>query len=565
MNEMPWKELYPTQIPTTLTYDDKPIHTYLKDSALKFPSNVAIHFMGKELSYQETYESALKFAHYLRELGLEKGERVSIVLPNCPQSVIAFFGTLMAGGVVVQTNPTYTERELEYQLKDSGTKFVVAMDILFPRVKNVAPRTDVQHIIVTAIKDYLPFPKNLIYPFIQKRQYGISVKVEHAGNHHLLTEILKKEAPREWSDPVVDVKDEVAILQYTGGTTGFPKGVMLTHQNLIANTKMCQAWLYKSEPGKERALGIIPLFHVYGMTTILILSVIDANMMILMPKFDAADTLKTIDKLKPTLFPGAPTLYIGLLNHPDIQKYDLSSIKASISGSAPLPLEVQENFESVTGGKVVEGYGLTETSPVTHANFLWDEPRVKGSIGIPWPDTQAVILSEAGEKLPPKEIGEIAIKGPQVMKGYWNRPEDTENTFKDGWLLTGDIGYMDEQGFFYVIDRKKDVIIAGGFNIYPREVEEVLYEHEAIQEAVVVGVPDPYRGETVKAFVVLKEGYKVTSDQLNEYSRKHLASFKVPRQYEFRAELPKTTVGKILRRVLIEEEKNKEIDERKEA
>lgn len=566
MSNKPWQAIYPEQIPAVLSYEDKPLYSFLKESAEEFPDKVSIHFQGKELTFREVHESALKFAAYLKSIGLQKGERVAVMLPNCPQGVISFFGILMAGGVVVQTNPTYTERELEYQMKDSGAKMILVMDILFPRVSAVASRTDIEHIIVTAIKEYLPFPKNLIYPFIQKKQYGIVINVEHEGNHHLFSEIMKRKITEEVDTVPIDVNNDLALLQYTGGTTGFPKGVMLTHKNLLANTKMCNAWLYKNKRGEERILAILPFFHVYGMTTVLVLSVMEGNTMIIMPKFDVEATLKTIQKQKPTMFPGAPTMYIGLLNHPDIAKYDLSSINACISGSASLPLEVQEQFEKITGGKLVEGYGLSETSPVTHANFIWDQPRVKGSVGLPWPDTDSAILSlESYEELPPNEIGEIAIKGPQVMKGYWNRPDETEKTFKNGWLLTGDLGYMDEQGFFYVVERKKDTIIAGGFNIYPREVEEVLYEHEAIQEVVVAGIPDPYRGETVKAYVVLKKNARVTEEELNEFARKNLASYKVPRSYEFRDELPKTTIGKILRRVLIEEEKKKLSEERKEA
>ncbi|MFJ5747780.1 long-chain-fatty-acid--CoA ligase [Peribacillus frigoritolerans] len=566
MSNKPWQAIYPEQIPAVLSYEDKPLYSFLKESAEEFPDKVSIHFQGKELTFREVHESALKFAAYLKSIGLQKGERVAVMLPNCPQGVISFFGILMAGGVVVQTNPTYTERELEYQMKDSGAKMILVMDILFPRVSAVASRTDIEHIIVTAIKEYLPFPKNLIYPFIQKKQYGIVINVEHEGNHHLFSEIMKRKITEEVDTVPIDVNDDLALLQYTGGTTGFPKGVMLTHKNLLANTKMCNAWLYKNKRGEERILAILPFFHVYGMTTVLVLSVMEGNTLIIMPKFDVEATLKTIQKQKPTMFPGAPTMYIGLLNHPDIAKYDLSSINACISGSASLPLEVQEQFEKITGGKLVEGYGLSETSPVTHANFIWDQPRVKGSVGLPWPDTDSAILSlESNEELPPNEIGEIAIKGPQVMKGYWNRPDETEKTFKNGWLLTGDLGYMDEQGFFYVVERKKDTIIAGGFNIYPREVEEVLYEHEAIQEVVVAGIPDPYRGETVKAYVVLKKNARVTEEELNEFARKNLASYKVPRSYEFRDELPKTTIGKILRRVLIEEEKKKISEERKEA
>jgi long-chain acyl-CoA synthetase len=503
------------------------------------------------------YDSSLKLAAYLQSIGIEKGDKVAIMLPNTPQSVISYYGILMAGGVVVQTNPLYMERELEYQMKDSGAKAIITMDILFPRVTKVMPQTDLSHVIVTAIKDFLPFPKNLVYPFMQKKQYGIVVNVKHEGHNHLLTEILKRPA-----EPLriyeFDFEEDLALLQYTGGTTGFPKGVMLSHRNLVSNAAMCKAWLYKCRRGQEVVLGILPFFHVYGMTTVMILSVMDAHKMVLLPKFDAEMTLKTIQKQRPTLFPGAPTIYIGLLNHPDLKKYDLSSIDSCISGSAALPVEVQQKFEEITGGKLVEGYGLTESSPVTHANFLWDRPRVKGSIGVPWPDTDAAIFSlETGEPLPVGEVGEIAVKGPQVMKGYWNRPEDTAQTLKDGWLLTGDLGYMDENGYFYVVDRKKDMIIAGGFNIYPREIEEVLYEHPAVQEVVAAGIPDPYRGETVKAYIVLKEGLEATEDELNQFARKHLAAYKVPRLYEFRQELPKTAVGKILRRALVDEEKKK--------
>lgn len=556
MTEKVWFANYPEEVPHSLELPEMPIHQFLTDAYESIPNKVAIHFMGRELTYKELYESALKFANYLRTLGVEKGDRVAIMLPNCPQAVIAYYGTMYAGGIVVQTNPLYTERELQYQMADSGAKVILVMDILYPRAMKIINETKIENVIVTGIKDYLPFPKNLVYPFIQKKQYGFSVKVEHSGTNHLFTEVMKI-AKSDKIEVDFDFENDLALLQYTGGTTGHPKGVMLTHKNLIANTMMCDAWLYKCKKGEEAILGILPFFHVYGMTTVLILSVMQQGKMILLPKFDAEQALKTIDKQKPTLFPGAPTMYIGLLNHPELTKYDLSSIKACLSGSAPLPLEVQEKFEELTGGRLVEGYGLTETSPVTHANPIWGN-RINGSIGLPWPNTDSVILrSGETEELAVGEIGEIAIKGPQVMKGYWNRPEETAMTFADGWFLTGDLGYMDDQGYFYVVDRKKDMIIAGGFNIYPREVEEVLYENEAIQECVVAGIPDPYRGETVKAYIVLKEGKSITEKELNEFCRKNLAAYKVPRYYEFRDELPKTAVGKILRRSLIDEEKQK--------
>src|SRR5690606_14691354 len=499
---------------------------------------------------------AKKFANYLQGLGIQKGDRVAIMLPNTPQSVIGYYGALMAGAIVVQTSPLYTERELEYQLNDSGTKVIVCLDILVPRVSNVKKNTPLEHMIVTGIKDYLPFPKNLIYPFIQKKQYNMVVKVEESADTHVWSSLMEK-AEEKYQHVEVNTIEDTALLQYTGGTTGFPKGVILTHRNLVANAQMCDAWIYKTRKGEETVLGVLPFFHVYGMTAVMNLSILSGSKMVLLPKFDAGDVLKTIHKLKPTLFPGAPTIYIGLLNHPDLKKYDLSSIEACISGSAPLPVDVQEKFEKVTGGKLVEGYGLTESSPVTHANLIYGN-RISGSIGLPWPDTDAKILNmETYEEVEVGEVGELAVKGPQIMKGYWNKPEDTDNTLKDGWLLTGDLGYMDENGYFYIVDRKKDMIIAGGYNIYPREVEEVLYEHEAILEAVVAGIPDPYRGETVKAHVVLKEGYAVTEEELNQHCRENLAAFKVPRIYEFRDELPKTAVGKILRRQLIDEEKSK--------
>jgi len=566
VEQKPWLSQYPPEIPATLNLQEATVQNYLKQTAEKFPEKTAIHFMGKELTYKQVYNYAKKLAAYLQSLGIEKGDRVAIMLPNTPQSIISYYAILMAGGIVVQTNPLYMERELKYQMKDSGAKAIITLDILFPRVSKVISNTDLENVIVTAIKDYLPFPKNLVYPFIQKKQYGIIVNVKHEGQNHLFTEIMKQPAG-QIKEYDFDFEEDLALLQYTGGTTGFPKGVMLTHKNLVANAAMCNAWLYKCKPGEETVLGILPFFHVYGMTAVLILSVMQGSKMVLLPKFDPETTLKTIQKQKPTLFPGAPTIYIGLLNHPDLKKYDLSSIDSCISGSAPLPVEVQEQFEEVTGGKLVEGYGLTESSPVTHANFLWDKKRVKGSIGVPWPETDSVILSmETGEPLPPGEIGEIAVKGPQVMKGYWNRPEETEQVLRDGWLLTGDLGYMDDEGYFYIVDRKKDMIIAGGFNIYPREIEEVLYEHPAVQEVVAAGIPDPYRGETVKVYIVLKDGAAATEDELNEFARKHLAAYKVPRMYEFRKELPKTAVGKILRRALVDEEKAKrQEDEQKRA
>jgi len=552
--EKPWLELYPKETAKNVYYKAETLPQLLRNAAKEYPKHKAVHFMGKELTFNQTYQKSSKLAAYLQSIGVNKGDRVAVMLPNIPQTVISFYAIMLAGAIVVPVNPLYKEREIEFILNDAGAKVIITLDILYNRVKNVQEMTSIEQILVTSISEFLPFPKNLVYPYIQKKEHGIIPSVKHEGSTHLLKKIWKKPV-EEFTEHSLNFEEDLAIIQYTGGTTGFPKGVMLTHQNLVANTAMCRQWLYKLEKGKERLLAIMPLFHVYGMMTVLVLSVMEIYKMILLPKFDATTALKTIHKQKPTVFPGAPTIYIGLLNHPDIKKYDLSSIIAAISGSAPLPKEIIDRFEEKTGGKLVEGYGLTEASPVTHVNFLWDHDIVKGSIGVPWPGTDAAVFSpETGEMLPPGEIGELAVKGPQVMKGYWNNQEETELVLKDGWLYTGDLCYMDEKGFFYIVDRKKDTIIAGGFNIYPREVEEVLYEHPAVQEAAVVGVKDSYRGETVKAFIVLKEGEQVSDDELNTFMRTRMATFKVPRIYEFRDELPKSAIGKVLRRELKEKE-----------
>jgi long-chain acyl-CoA synthetase len=551
-----WLRQYPKAVPANLDYPDKPLTDFLARSAADFPNKEAIIFMGKRITFRELLEEVYRCANMFKDLGIQQGDRVSVMLPNSPQAVIAYYAALWVGAIVVQTNPMYVERELEHQLVDSKAETIVCLDLVYHKVAKVKDRTQLKRVIVTSIKDYLPFPKNWLYP-LKLMKDGIKVQIPYdTGEVHRFSSLLKKALPTPVDSPVKSM-DDVALLQYTGGTTGLAKAAMLTHRNLVANVIQCSAWMYKSERGQEKMLGIVPFFHVYGMTTVMNYAIYQAATMVLLPRFEPEDVLKTISRERPTLFPGAPTIYIGLLNHPNLERYDLSSIKTCISGSAPLPLMVQEKFEQVSGGRLVEGYGLTEASPVTHANPIW-ERRKNGSIGLPWPDTDCRIVNPAtGEELPPGEVGEIQVRGPQVMKGYWNREEETAQVLRDGWLSTGDIGTMDDEGYFYIMDRKKDMIIASGYNIYPREVEEVLYQHPAVQEAAVIGVPDPYRGETVKAFIVLKQGEEVTEADINTYCREKLASYKVPRLYEFREELPKTTVGKILRRVLADEERKK--------
>lgn len=549
-----WLEQYPDEIPATIDYPDTILPYFLEEAYRVKPNQVAIKFQGKSLLYQEVYEQALALANGLRSLGVQTGDRVALMLPNCPQAVIGYYAILMAGAVVVPTNPLYVERELELLLKDSGAKVIIGLDLVYPKISHVEASTPLEHIIITSIKDYLPFPKNLLYPFVQKKQ-GTFVDIQYGNHIYSFTKLLKSHPPKPI--PVEREPDDLAVLQYTGGTTGNPKGVMLSHRNLVVNTYQCSHWWYKSEYGKEKVLAIVPFFHVYGMTVVMNFGVLMAATLILIPRFEAKDVLKTIHREKPSIFPGAPTIYIGLLNDPELSQYDLSSIKACLSGSAPLPVDVQKRFEQVSRGKLVEGYGLTEASPVTHANLIWGQNMI-GSIGLPWPDTEAKIVSlDTREELPPGQIGELAVKGPQVMQGYWNKPEETAKALKDGWLMTGDLGYMDKKGYFYIVDRKKDMIIAGGYNIYPREIEEVLYEHWGVQECVVIGISDPYRGETVKAYIVKKEDRVLTIEELDSYCREKLAAYKVPKIYEFRDELPKSMVGKILKRVLVEEEQQK--------
>ncbi|MEB3101633.1 long-chain-fatty-acid--CoA ligase [Ferviditalea candida] len=550
-----WHQHYPKEVPFHCDYPKQNLACILTNSAERYPGHPAIEFFGKKWTYKQLAEQSSRFANALIALGIHKGDRVAVMLPNCPQAVISYYGILMAGAVVVETNPLYTERELEHHFADSGAVAVITLDVLLQKVRAVKPKTHVRHILVTSIVDFLPFPKNIVYRFKQKKD-GSLPNITYNQKILSVSALLKSAEAR----PViadVDADNDIAILQYTGGTTGRSKGVMLTHANITVNTIQASVWSYTLEQGKERFLGALPLFHVFGMTVLLNMCFYMGGMLILMPRYDVNQLLKLIGKWQPTFFPGAPTMFIGILNHPELGRYDLRSVKYCISGSAPLPAEVQERFEKLTGGQIIEGYGLTEASPITHCNVAWGKRKI-GSIGIPFPDTEAKIVDlQTGEELSVGAVGELAVKGPQVMKGYWNNEEETGKALKDGWLLTGDMAMMDEDGFFFIMDRKKDMIIAGGFNIYPREVEEVLYEHPGVMDASVIGIPDSYRGETVKAFVVAKPGITLFSEELDEWCRERLAAYKVPRYYEFRHELPKTMVGKVLRRKLLEEEMDK--------
>jgi long-chain acyl-CoA synthetase len=562
MSTQPWLEHYDAGVPKTLIYPEAPIHTLLEGAAKRHPSRMALDFLGLQMSYEQVWESARRFATALENLGVKKGDRVAVMLPNCPQFVIAFFGASMIGAIVVNTSPLYVARELEYQLRDSGAETLVILNQFYPRYREVASTVPVKRVIVTSVSDYLPFPKNMLYP-VKARREGTWVDVKPEQHIFYFKRLLEKypaQPARVQIDP-----DDLALLQYTGGTTGVPKGAMLSHRNLMANVNQAVAWTPDSRDGLEVTLGVIPFFHVYGMTVAMNMSIKLCASIILLPRFNTKDVLEAIQKHRVTMFPGVPTMYVAINNHADVKKYNLQSVRICLSGAAPLPLEVAHTFQTLTGGKLLEGYGLTECSPCSHNNPINGERR-EGSIGLPLPGVDARVVDEHGRTLPFGEIGELAICGPHVMRGYWQRPDETAKCIREGlddgatpgrWLMTGDMARIDADGYAYIVDRKKDMIDASGYNVYPREVEEILYQHPSVKEAVVVGVPDTYRGETVKAYVVLKDGETATSEQILEFCKLRLSAYKVPKQLEFRTELPKTLIGKILRRALLEEEKQK--------
>jgi long-chain acyl-CoA synthetase len=549
-------KFYERGVPQSLTYPDLTLGGLLGQTASKYPDNTALLFYGRKISYTELDALANRFANALAGLGVKKGDRVALMLPNIPQMVIAYYGTLRLGAIAVATNPLYKAHELEVQLKDSGAETLVAVDMFYPVISPVLPGTAVRRLILCGIKDYLPFPLSLLYP-IKARIEKQWVRVKRVPPIHDFLSLLNK--ARAAPVGTVVSPNDIAILQYTGGTTGTPKGAILTHRNLVVNAVHNREWLTVRKEGEERMLAVIPFFHVYGMTTAMNLGVLLGAELIIIPKFHTKEVLHFINKYRPTIFPGIQAMYMAIGNYPKIHKYDLTSIKAAISGAGPLMREVQERFEQLTKARIVEGYGLSEASPVTHCNPVFGKRKL-GSIGLPFPDMDAKIVDlDTGEKeLPVGEAGELVVKGPQVMKGYWNKPEETARALRGGWLHTGDIAKMDEEGYFFIVDRIKDMIKTVGENVYPREVEEVLFTHPKVKDAVVVGLPhEAFMGEKIKAYIVLKEGETATAEELIGFCREQLSKFKVPKEIEFRDQLPKTLVGKVLRRVLRDEEMKK--------
>ncbi|MGH9848046.1 MAG: long-chain-fatty-acid--CoA ligase, partial [Blastocatellia bacterium] len=505
----------------------------------------ALAFMGAQLNFGEYKSQVDRLSTAFANLGISKGDRVGIMLPNCPQYPISFFAIVRLGAIVVNVNPIYTPREVGMVAKDSGMRAIIAMDLLAPNVLGVKPNTAIEHVITTSLLDYSATPENA--PPAPDGTLSFA---------KLIKDVAEIVHPRVAIDPAEDV----AVLQYTGGTTGVPKGAMLTHQNLYVNTLQSYVWgQHLTQRGDERYLLVIPYFHIYGQTVGMLLGTWSGAMQIPIPKFDPNLLIEAIKQYHPTFFPSVPTLYIAMLNHPEIRTCGLEYVRRFNSGSAPLPVEVIEQFEQLSGAMLYEGYGLTEASPTTHSTPTLAK-RKAGSIGLAFPSTDCKIVDlETGlNETPLGEDGELCVRGPQVMKGYWNRPDETAIALRDRWLYTGDVARMDEDGYFYIVQRKKDMIIVGGYNVYPNEVEDVLFTHPAVLEAAVIGVPDQYRGETVKAFVVLKPDARATTEDLLEYCRANLAKYKVPSLIEFVPSLPKSAVGKVLRRELRDREAMKQ-------
>jgi long-chain acyl-CoA synthetase len=536
--EKRWLPLYENNLEAHSTIENRSLTDLLNDTTAKYGDNTAITFYGKTWTYTELQKFSEALAASLSGDQFKKGDRLAIMLPNSPHYLFSLFGTFRAGGVVVQVNPMYVARELEYILNDSEATHIVILSDLYPLFKSVRDKVPTKKAIVVALKP--------------------DAEVELEADDCLFESYLKQ-ATAPAPAITIEADKDLAVLQYTGGTTGVSKGVMLTHLNLVSNTEQTYDFMFSgdvSPPPNAKIVNVLPLFHIFSLTCCNFVTIRHGGNQILIPRFDMPEVLETIKKEKPFQFGGVPTMYVGFNQVGKYKEFGLDLVESYVSGGSSLPVEALEAFERGTNRKLCEGYGLSEAAPVTHFNPSFQE-RKAGSVGIPLPNTDAkvVVETDAGwEEVAVGEVGEMIIKGPQVMKGYWRKPEETEKTLRDGWLFTGDLAKMDDEGYFYIVDRKKDMILASGYNVYPREIEEILYQHEGVQEVIVLGIPDPYRGETVKAYITPKPNSTLTSQEIIEFSRKQLAAYKVPKAIEFREELPKSAVGKLLKRKLRDEE-----------
>jgi long-chain acyl-CoA synthetase len=561
----PWLQFYDDGVPHSIDYPPVSLDKLLEDSATNHPEHTAIIFGGSlgssvmdtSMSYRQLDDSVNQFASAVQALGLKPGGRVAIIMPNCPQFVIAYYGAMRAGGIAVPGNFLYTAAEIENLLNDSGSEIVISLSTYYKNIDSVRENTKLRHVVVTNIKEYFPSTLKTLFTLMKEKKDGHRIKLSNKDDLWFQDLLESAVLP---PGLVEKGPGDTACLIYTGGTTGIPKGAELTHRNVVSNAVAGSYWSHSRE-AEEISVGALPFFHSYGMTAVMNMTIATAGTMVLIadPR-DVKHIMGSIAKHKATLYSAVPSSYTRINTHPDVSKFDLSSVRVCLSGAAPLPKQVQETFQSITGGKLVEAFGMTESSPATHVNPL-NRNKI-GTIGTPWPDTDVRIvdIDTGEEELEQGEIGEMIMQGPQVMKGYWRMPTETANMLREHpqigpgkWLHSGDIALMDQEGYFRIVDRKKDMIICGGYNVYPRNIEEVLFKHPAVKEAGVVGTRDEYRGETVIAFVVLNEGMEATEQEIIDHCAETLAKYKVPSKVIFRKTLPMTAVGKVLRRELVKE------------
>jgi long-chain acyl-CoA synthetase len=551
----PWLTHYPKNVDWHQSFTATPLYELLDSAVAKYGSRPATNFLGKTLTYNEIAKATERVAAGLQKLGVKKGSKVGLFLPNCPTFIIYYYAILKAGGTVVNYNPLYTPDELTFQIRDSDTALMVTLDlkVLFDKVEGLMKAGTLKRVIIASFPALLPGAKSVLFKLLKSKEMAHPGKSEMSGNIVLDADVQNNDGKYQRVD--IDPRNDVAVLQYTGGTTGTPKGAMLTHANVGINAQQSKAWASHLQAGGERVLAGLPFFHVFAMTAVMNFALSQGAELIIMPRFVLNDAMKLIDKMRPTVMPGVPTMYIAMLNHPKLKSFNMSSLKFCLSGGAPLPVDVKQHFEKLTGCKLVEGYGLSETSPSATCNPL-EGPVKEGSIGQPLPATIISLrdLADPAKEVPLGEKGEICIKGPQVMKGYWKRPEETANQFVGEFLRTGDVGIMDDQGFTFIVDRIKDLIICSGYNVYPRRVEEAIYEHPAVEEVTVIGIKDQYRGEAPKAFIKLKAGMTASEADIRKHLETKLSKIELPAEIEFRDALPKTMIGKLSKKELKAEE-----------
>lgn len=555
MEKLPWEASYPHGVDWVQTFEPKPVYALLEDSAARDPNAPYLDFFGRSWTYGEAVSLMNRAAAGFQALGVKPGVRVGLFLPNCPQFIFCFYGILKAGGTVVNFSPLYSAEELIAQVEDAQVDVMVTLDVkmLYEKIHEVMENSRLRQLIVGSLAEVLPFPKNMMYKVFRRRESSsVPINAAHISFHQLTDNAGEVRAVD------IDPENDIAVLQYTGGTTGTPKGAMLTHSNLYTNAAQTARYDPDIRYGEDVMLGALPLFHVFAMTVVMNVSTYLGARIVLLPKFDLDQVMRTIGKYKITLLPGVPTMYMAMLNHTRLERYNLGSLRLSISGGAPLPVELKNKFEQVSGAILREGYGLTETSGVVSVNPYHSDGKT-GSVGLPIPGTKIVICDpeDTSKVMAQGEDGELCIEGPQVMQGYWKKDEETKSAFAHGRLRTGDIGHMDADGYTFIVDRIKDLILVGGFNVFPRRIEDALYSHQSVAEAVAIGIPDAYRGESPKAFVTLKEGADASPKELLEFIRPKLSKVEIPVDLEIRSELPKTMVGKLSKKELVAEEKAK--------